>query len=68
MRKYFLLSIITLLSADITAQTIIATSNHPGATSNHNQRKIVRDSVDNIYVVFMDFYNQESKIKGGATK
>ena len=64
MKKYLILTIISLLAVDITAQTLIATSNHPEATANHNQRKIVRDSNDNIYVVFVDTNNQESVIKG----
>ena len=64
MKKVLLLTVITLLAVGVTAQTLIATSNHPGATANHNQRKIVRCSNHNIYVVFVDTENQESVIKG----
>ena len=49
---------------EINAQTLIATSNSSVATANHNQRKIVRDSSDNIYIVFVDSSNNENVIKG----
>jgi hypothetical protein len=49
---------------DMFAQTIIATSKSEYATYNHNQRKIVRDSDDNIYVVFLDWESGSYVIKG----
>ena len=64
MKKYLLLTVITLLAVGVNAQTLIATSTHPGATANHNQRKIVRCSNHNIYVVYVDIDNPESVIKG----
>ena len=64
MKKYLLITVITLLTVGVTAQTLIATSNHPGATANHNQRKIVRSSSGNIFVVFVDWFNQQNLIKG----
>ncbi len=39
---------------EIYSQTLIGTSSYPFATANHNQRKIVRNSIDNIYIVFVD--------------
>lgn len=50
--------------AKIQAQTLIATSLSSNATANHNQRKIVRDSLQNIFVVFTDSVNQQMMIKG----
>ncbi len=64
MIKYLIYAVIFLTAININAQTLIATSNHPEATANHNQRKIVRDSSDNIYIVFVDTSNQENIIKG----
>lgn len=46
------------------AQTLIATSNHGYATAHHNQRKIVRDSADNLYVAYLDYDAPHSIIKG----
>jgi hypothetical protein len=46
------------------SQTLIATSNSSEATANHNQRKIVRDSLENVYVVFVDSTDQGNLIKG----
>jgi hypothetical protein len=64
MKKYLILAAIASFAIDISAQTLIATSSFPNATANHNQRKIVRDAVDNMYVVFVDTGNQRSVIRG----
>lgn len=53
-----------LLSCTLPAQTLIATSNHPNATANHNQRKIVRDTADNVYVVYQDIFSNDTVIMG----
>jgi hypothetical protein len=53
-----------LLSVTVNAQSLIATSSSPEATANQNQRKIVRDTAGNIYVVYADIYNQENVIRG----
>ncbi len=45
-------------------QTLIATSADPEATAHHNQRKVVRDMSENIYVVFTDIKDQKKVIKG----
>src|ERR1039457_635836 len=63
--KTLIISLILTVSAMcIHAQTLIATSSNPQATANQNQRKIVRDTSDNIFVVFEDTYNQQNIIKG----
>jgi len=65
MRKTVILCIaLAMLTLGTEAQTLIATSSYPNATANHNQRKIVRDLNDNIYVVFVDRINLEKTIKG----
>ncbi|MCH2042998.1 MAG: T9SS type A sorting domain-containing protein [Saprospiraceae bacterium] len=65
MKKYLSLGIVLcLLSFQSSAQTLIGTSTHPDATANHNQRKIVRDSINNIYVIWVDSLNQETTIFG----
>lgn len=64
MKKIMIIGILVFLICDLYSQTLIGTSYNPEATSNHNQRKIVRDSSENIYVVFTDTANQESIIKG----
>jgi len=64
MKKYLILAVILMLVIDLTAQNLIATSNNAAATANHNQRKIVRDSYDNTYIVFVDINDQGSVIKG----
>lgn len=58
----FLVSFIFICNAF--SQTLIGTSLNPDATANHNQRKIVRDMDDNIFIVFADSANNESIIKG----
>lgn len=64
MKKILIIGTLLLFICDVYSQTLIGTSYNPEATSNHNQRKIVRDSSENIYVVFTDTANQESVIKG----
>lgn len=64
MKKILIIGTLAFLICDLYSQTLIGTSYNPEATANHNQRKIVRDSSENIYVVFTDTANQESIIKG----
>lgn len=64
MKKLFLLTIVSVFAMQCFAQTLIATSNLTQATANHNQRKIVRDSDENIYVVFVDWVDQQNVVKG----
>jgi hypothetical protein len=63
MKKATIYLTILLLADVLTAQTLIAISNHHDATANHNQRKIVRDSADNIYVVYQDIVDEDTLIK-----
>jgi len=56
--------ILLLTAFDIHAQIFIATSNYANATANHNQRKVIRDWADNVYVVFVDSTVQGKIIKG----
>lgn len=64
MKKILICFSILFLTNILTAQTFIATSNHPDATANHNQRKIVRDASDNIYIVYQDIVDEDTVIKG----
>lgn len=64
MKKQIIYLILLLAALEIDAQTLIATSNSIEATANHNQRKIVRDSLDNVYVVFVDSTEQGNITKG----
>lgn len=65
MKKFLKLFLIAfLMSLNVSAQTLIATSNHYDATANSNQRKIVRDYDDNVYVVFTDIEEDVNIIKG----
>lgn len=64
MIKIAVFLILLFFTIDIQAQTLIATSACPNSTANHNQRKIVRDTLQNIYVVFTDSINQETVING----
>ncbi|MCF8357277.1 MAG: T9SS type A sorting domain-containing protein [Prolixibacteraceae bacterium] len=64
MKKTSIYLILLLATFEIHAQTLIATSSSADATANHNQRKIVRDSLDNVYVVFTDSTEQGIFIKG----
>ncbi len=63
MKKFLLFAAICVFASNLFSQTLIATSNHSEATANHNQRKIVRDSDGNIYVVFVDYIDQQNVIK-----
>jgi len=64
MKKKIIIGIFTFLICDLYSQTLIGTSYNHEATANHNQRKIVRDSSENIFIVFTDTANQECIIKG----
>ncbi len=64
MKKQVILLVLVFYAVINYAQTLIATSNSPAATANQNQRKIVRDTSGNIYVVYADIYNQENVIRG----
>jgi hypothetical protein len=64
MKRLSLYIVFLLTVFEIPAQTLIATSNFTHATANHNQRKIVRDMADNVYVVFVDSTEQGKTIKG----
>lgn len=64
MKKQIIYLILLLAALETDAQTLIATSNSIEATANHNQRKIVRDSLDNVYVVFVDSTEQGKITKG----
>lgn len=64
MKKLTTIFALALLSVSLISQTHIANVNHDDATANHNQRKIVRDSNDNAYVVFVDWVDQMNVIKG----
>lgn len=64
MKKVKLLLLLSFIALSVPAQTIIATSNAEYATYNHNQRKIVRDMLDNVYVVFSDWVPPAYVIKG----
>lgn len=46
------------------SQEVIATVKYPSATANHNQRKIIRDSEENIYVVYTDSSANKLSVKG----
>ncbi len=64
MNKYLILVVALLLVINTNAQTLIATTNSPNATANHNQRKIVRNLDDDVFIVFVDTINGENIIKG----
>ena len=59
-----LLALATNLYSQNSTQTLIGETLDPQATANHNQRKIVRDTGDNIFVVYTDIMENESVIKG----
>ena len=54
MRNIFVFIILLIALQNIQSQTLIGTSNYQFATANHNQRKIVRDAEDNMYIVYVD--------------
>ncbi len=65
MKKHLALVIICLLfSVCMQGQTLIATSHCIDATANKNQRKIVRDTLDNVYVVYHDSLDGNMVVKG----
>lgn len=64
MKSNLIIAVVFLMSLNVTAQTLIATSNHYAATAYNNQRKLVRDYNDNVYVVFTDVNQGANKIKG----
>lgn len=64
MKKIYVLFSILILTIHTQSQTFIASSKHTGATQNQNQRKIVRDPLDNIFVVFSDWVAPNNVIKG----
>jgi len=64
MKKFILFAVIYVFTINLFSQTIIATSNHSEATANHNQRKIIRDSDGNMYMVFVDYIDQQNVVKG----
>jgi len=64
MKKLGFCIVLMIAIFEVQAQTLIATSNYSNATANHNQRKIVRDSLDNVYVVFTDSTESGKVIKG----
>ncbi|MBP7076780.1 MAG: hypothetical protein KBB11_07010, partial [Bacteroidales bacterium] len=53
-----------LFSVCTQGQTQIATSHCIDATANKNQRKIVRDTLDNVYVVYHDSLDGNMVVKG----
>ena len=53
-----------LFSVCTQGQTQIATSKCIDATANRNQRKIVRDTLDNVYVVYHDSLDGNMVVKG----
>jgi|GEM_PF-1197674 len=64
MKKLIIISLLAGITVNLNAQTLIATSHDDYATAHNNQRKIVRDSADNVYVVYTDWVNQHHIIKG----
>jgi hypothetical protein len=64
MKKTALLLTIIWMTWSAFPQTQIATSNHSVATYGHNQRKIVRDWQENIYVVYTDIVENDIVIMG----
>jgi hypothetical protein len=64
MKRYLFNFLFCGLVVNLNAQTFIASSNDSIATSNHNQRKMVRDSKENLYIVFTDIWEKGRVIKG----
>jgi hypothetical protein len=56
--------LIFLVNIEISAQINIGHSNTGIATANHNQRKIVRNSTNNVFIVYADSIQNEYIIKG----
>ena len=63
MKKLIVISALLFFVYELNAQQLIGITKHPDATSNPNQRKIVRDSDDNIYIVYQDIVNEVNVIK-----
>lgn len=63
MNNILFIIVAILISTNNYAQTLIATSKDPNATANHTQRKIIKDSNGNIFVVYTDSLNEKSVIK-----
>ncbi len=64
MKKTIIYLFFLFVAINLDAQTLIATSNSIDATANQNQRKIVRDSLDNVFVVFVDSTEHGKIING----
>lgn len=64
MKKFKLFLLFIFIALIASSQTLIATSYSEYATINHNQRKIVRDTTGNIFVVFSDYSHPSYIIKG----
>lgn len=64
MKNLCLLALAVISAMSLSAQTFIGNSSNPYATAHHNQRKIVRDSFDNVYVVYVDGVGLNRVIKG----
>lgn len=64
MKSNVVVAVFMLMAINISAQTLIATSNNSQATANHNQRKIVRDSFENVYVIYADIIENNPVIMG----
>ena len=64
MKNLCMLALAVISAMSISAQTFIGNSSNPYATAHHNQRKIVRDAFDNVYVVYADGTGLNRVIKG----
>jgi len=64
MKNLCLLALAVISALSLSAQTFIGNSSNPHATAHHNQRKIVRDASDNVYVVYVDGSGLNQVIKG----
>jgi hypothetical protein len=64
MKKLSFCIVLMITIFEVQAQTLIATSKYSNATANHSQRKVVRDSLNNVYFVFVDSTAQGKVIKG----
>jgi hypothetical protein len=64
MKSNFLLAVFVLMNFSLFSQTLIGSSNAYDALAGNNQRKIVRDYNDNIFVVFADIQGDVNTIMG----
>ncbi len=62
--KVLIVSFFLLTPGALQAQVPVATCSYPKATANHNQRKIVRDAQDHVYLVFTDSTETGLVVKG----